>query len=131
MKEKMKILVGIDGSDHSTWALMEAISIAKKFSGYVKVLIVYKQGNLDKATKTQNKAKVLLDHEEIDSNLETLLGSNTSRALVDTAENEKMDLIVVGSRGLGNTAAFLLGSVSKQVVSKASCDVLVVKQVTG
>ena len=29
---------------------------------------------------------------------------------------------------LGSAAAFLLGSVSKQVVTKASCDVLVVKK---
>jgi len=128
MKEKMKILVGVDGSDHSTWALMEAISIAKKFSSHVKVLIVYKQGQLEKATKTKTKAKQILDVEKIDSCLVTILGSNPSRALVDIAENEKMDLIVVGSRGLGGAAAFLLGSVSKQVVSKANCNVLVVKK---
>jgi nucleotide-binding universal stress UspA family protein len=128
MKEKMRILVGVDGSDNSTWALIEAISIAKKFSGHVKVITVYKRGSIDEATKTQLKAKQLLGEEEIDSSLEAILGSNPSRALVDIAQNEKFDLIVVGSRGLGNAAAFLLGSVSKQVVSKASCDVLVVKK---
>jgi nucleotide-binding universal stress UspA family protein len=128
MKEKMKILVGVDGSDYSTWALMEAISIAKKFSGHVKVITVYKQGHKDEATKTQIKAKQLLEEEKIDSSLSAILGSNPSRALVDTAKNENFDLIVVGSRGLGSAAAFLLGSVSKQVVSKASCDVLVVKK---
>ena len=128
MKEKMKILVGVDGSDNSTWALMEAISIAKKFSGHVKVITVYKRGGVDEATKTQLKVKQLLEEEEIDSSLESILGSNPSRALVDTAQNEKIDLIVVGNRGLGNAAAFLLGSVSKQVVTKASCDVLVVKK---
>ena len=124
----MKILVGVDGSDYSTWALMEAIAIAKKFSGHIKVITVYKQGKKDEATKTQMKAKHLLDEEKIDSSLSAILGSNPSRALVDTAENEKFDLIVVGSRGLGRAASFLLGSVSKQVVSKASCDVLVVKK---
>ena len=128
MKEKMKILVGVDGSDNSTWALMEAISIAKKFSGHVKVITVYKQGEIDEATKTQQKVKQLLEEEKIDSSLLSILGSNPSRAMVDTATNENFDLIVVGSRGLGGAAAFLLGSVSKQVVSKASCDVLVVKK---
>jgi len=128
MKDKMKILVGVDGSDYSTWALMEAISIAKKFSGHVKIVTVYKQGNKDEATKTQIKAKQLLEEEKIDSSISAILGSNSSRALVDMAENENFDLIVVGSRGLGSAAAFLLGSVSKQVVSKANCDVLVVKK---
>jgi len=128
MKEKMKILVGVDGSDYSTWALMEAISIAKKFSGHVKVITVYKRGQEDEANKTQLKAKQLLDEEHIDSSLSPILGSNASRALVDTAKNEEFNLIVVGSRGLGSAAAFLLGSISKQVVSNASCNVLVVKK---
>jgi nucleotide-binding universal stress UspA family protein len=128
MKEKMKILVGVDGSDYSTWALMEAISIAKKFSGHVKVITVYKRGQEDEANKTQLKAKQLLDEEHVDSSLSPILGSNASRALVDTAKNEEFNLIVVGSRGLGSAAAFLLGSISKQVVSNASCNVLVVKK---
>ena len=128
MKEKMNILVGVDGSDYSTWALMEAISIAKKFSGHVKVITVYKRGSEEEANKTQLKAKQLLDEEKIDSSLSAILGSNPPRALVDIAQNESFNLIVVGSRGLGSAASFLLGSVSKQVVSKASCDVLVVKK---
>lgn len=128
MKEKMKILVGLDGSDYSTWALMEAISIAKKFNGHITVITVYKRGSKEEADKTQLKANQLLEEEKIDCNILSILGSNPSRALVDTAENEKIDLIVVGSRGLGRAAAFLLGSVSRQVVSKANCDVLVVKK---
>jgi nucleotide-binding universal stress UspA family protein len=128
MKEKMKILVGVDGSDYSTWALMEAISIAKKFSGHVKVITVYKRGQEDDANKTQSKAKQLLDEEKVDSSLSSILGSNASRALVDTAKDGDFNLIVVGSRGLGSAAAFLLGSISKQVVSNASCNVLVVKK---
>jgi nucleotide-binding universal stress UspA family protein len=128
MKTNMKILVGVDGSDNSTWALMEAISIGKKFSGHVKVITVYKRGDEDEANKTQHKAKQLLNEEQIDSSISSILGSNPSRALVETAKNEEFDLIVVGSRGLGNAAAFLLGSVSKKVVSKANCNVLVVKK---
>lgn len=128
MKDKMKILVGIDGSANSTLALMEAISIAKKFSGHVKVITVYKPVNKDEAEKTQLKAKQLLELEKVDCSLAAILGSNPSRALVDTSTNEDFDLIVVGSRGLGSAASFLLGSVSRQVVSKASCNVLVVKK---
>ena len=128
MKEKMKILVGLDGSDYSTWALMEAISIAKKFSGHIKVITIYKQGKKEGASKIQLKAQQLLDEEQIDCELSTILGSNPSRALVETAEKDKSDLIVVGSRGLGSAAAFIMGSVSKQVVTKANCDVLVVKR---
>lgn len=128
MKEKMRMLVGLDGSDYSTWALMEAISLAKKFSGHITVITVYKRGSKEEAEKIQLKANHVLEEEEIDCNFMSIMGSNPSRALVDTAENEKFDLIVVGSRGLGSAASFLLGSVSKQVVAKANCDVLVVKK---
>jgi nucleotide-binding universal stress UspA family protein len=128
MKDNLKILVGVDGSANSTLALMEAISIAKKFSGHLRVITVYKPANKEEVEKTQLKAKQLLELEKVDCSLGAILGSNPSRALVDTSNNENFDLIVVGSRGLGSAASFLLGSVSKQVVSKASCNVLVVKK---
>jgi nucleotide-binding universal stress UspA family protein len=44
-----------------------------------------------------------------------------------TAKQENFGLIVIGNRGLGSKLSFLLGSVSKQVVANACCNVLVVK----
>jgi nucleotide-binding universal stress UspA family protein len=37
------------------------------------------------------------------------------------------ELIVVGRRGLGGVRSFLLGSVSQQVVHRATCPVVVVQ----
>ena len=128
MKDNIRILVGIDGSDHSLWALLEAINIVRESSGFLKVITVYKQGKKEEAEKIRQKTQQYLEKEKIDYELTTILGSNPSRALVDTARNENFDLIVVGSRGLGSTASFLLGSISKQVVTKAHCDVLVIKK---
>jgi nucleotide-binding universal stress UspA family protein len=128
MEEKMKILVGIDGSEHSKNALKEAINLAKKFSGSIKVLTVYKRGMDKEAEEILEEAERLLKKEKIDHSLSSILGSNPSRALVNTAKHENFDLIVVGSRGLGGAASFLLGSVSRGVVSRAHCDVLVIKE---
>jgi nucleotide-binding universal stress UspA family protein len=128
MKDEMKILVGIDGSEHSKKALMEAITLAKKFSGFVKVVTVYKQGMNEKAKKILEEAEQHLKKEKIDHSLSSILGSTPSRALANIADHENFDLIVVGSRGLGSTTSILLGSVSRQAVSKALCDVLVVKK---
>ncbi len=128
MKDHMRILVGIDGSDHSLWALMEAITIAKRFSGFIKVITVHRQGREEDAKKSQQKTQQYLEQENIESAFSSILGSNPSRALVETARNEDFNLIVVGSRGLGSVTSFLLGSVSRKVVSDASCDVLVVKK---
>jgi len=124
----MKILVGIDGSEHSKAALVEALNVAKKFSGFVKVITVYKQGMDKEAEKVLGEAEQYLKKEKINYSLSSILGSNPSRALVNVAKHENFDLIVVGSRGLGSAASFLLGSVSRKVVSESHCDVLVIKK---
>jgi len=127
LKEQLKILVGVDGSDNSMSALKEAIKVAKKFSGSVTVITVYTKETEHEIGRIEQNIQLLLKDSQVDYKFIPIFGSNPSRALVDYAEQEKLDLIVVGSRGLGKAAAFLLGSVSNDVVSKASCDVLVVK----
>ena len=128
MFDKMKILIGIDGSEHSKNALMEAINIAKRFSGSVKVISVHKRGMVNQAERLLKEAETYLKLEKIENEVLPILGSNPARALIFMAEHEKFDLIVVGSRGLGSAASMLLGSVSKKVVANAPCDVLVVKK---
>lgn len=128
MKEKMKILVGIDGSEHSKNALKEAINIAKKFSGSITAMTVHERAMNEEAEGILDEAERLLKEGKIDYSLSSILGSNPSRALVNTAKHEHFNLIVVGSRGLGSAASFLLGSVSRKVVSKAPCNILVIKE---
>jgi nucleotide-binding universal stress UspA family protein len=48
-------------------------------------------------------------------------------AIVDYAEKNKVDLIVVGTRGRSGFTKLLLGSVASGVVTYASCPVMVVK----
>lgn len=127
MKDKIRILVGMDGSNYSDRALLEAVSLAKKFSGFVKVITVYRRGMEKKANKILEHAKFYVEN-EVDYTLSAILGSNPARALQNTAIHEKFDLIVVGCRGLGSKASILLGSVSRQVATDAECNVLVVKK---
>jgi nucleotide-binding universal stress UspA family protein len=128
MISKIKILVGVDGSEQSKKALAEAITIAKCFSGSIKAVTMYEQGNENKAQETLSEAKKLLEKEKVGYSTLSILGSNPARALQSLAKEENFDLIVVGNRGLGGTAALLLGSVSRQVVTDAVCNVLVVKK---
>lgn len=123
----MKIIVGVDGSKHSIQALEESIKLVKKFTGNIIVITVYTLGNDEEADKIRQDVVKRLDKECVVHKFMGIVGSNPSRALIDLAKEEKCDLIAVGSRGLGSTATFFLGSVSKEVVTKAPCNVLVVK----
>jgi len=128
MFDKMRILVGIDGSVQSKKALAEAISIANRFSGFVKVVTVYDKGKERKAETTINEAKQELEKEQVKFDTLMVNNSNAAKALLLIAKQEHFDLIVVGSRGLGSRVSMILGSVSKNVAADAYCNVLVVKK---
>jgi nucleotide-binding universal stress UspA family protein len=128
MFEKIRILVGYDSSLQSRKALAEAITIAKCFSGYIKAVNVCEKGKLKEAEATIMAAEQNLRKEGIPHESTPVLGSNPGKILVSLAKQENFDLIVVGSRGLGGSASMLLGSVSKQVVSNAYGNVMVVKK---
>jgi len=124
----VRILVGYDASPQSKRALGAAIAIAKSFSGLIKVVSVYGKGMEEITQARVIEVKEILKREQINYTVELVLGSDPAKILERTAKSENFNLIVIGSRGLGSTVSFLLGSVSKQIVSSAHCNVLVVKQ---
>ena len=128
MFDRIRILVGYDASLQSKKALDEAITIAKNFSGFIKVVSVYGKGMEEKTEPSVIEVKETLKREQIAYEVELVPGSNPAKILEKTAKKENFDLIVIGSRGLGSTVSLLLGSVSRQVVSNAYCNVLVVKR---
>ncbi len=48
--------------------------------------------------------------------------------LVDKANDEKVDLIVMGTRGMGTIKRTIMGSVSDHVIHHAHCPVVVCRQ---
>lgn len=128
MNERIRILVGYDDSLQSKKALKEAITISKHFSGFIKVVNVYERGKKKEAEAAILVAEQNLQQEKVAYDSLLALGSNPAKTLLIMAKQENFDLIVVGCRGLGSKVSMLLGSVSKQVVSNAYCNVLVVKK---
>ena len=53
-----------------------------------------------------------------------------AQKIVEFADKNGIDLIVMGNRGLGAFSRTLLGSVSNKVINTAKCDVYVVKKET-
>lgn len=57
-----------------------------------------------------------------------LLSGDAADAVVETAQNEKCDMIVMGTHGRRGLTRLLMGSVAEAIVRQATCPVLTVKQ---
>jgi nucleotide-binding universal stress UspA family protein len=56
-----------------------------------------------------------------------ILEGTPGTQISDAAGIEKVDLIVMGSRGVSDFAGLFLGSVAHQVLNKAECPVFITK----
>lgn len=56
-----------------------------------------------------------------------ILHGEPGPAIVDYANKEKFDLVVIGSRGLNTLQEMVLGSVSHKVMKRVNCPALIVK----
>ena len=152
-----KILVPLDGSEHSLRALEIAIQIAKKFDGKITLIHVYSvsvapvimpepttltppmmpvmtSAEVSKAVEAIRKAgaSILADGEQKvkaeEVQVETILKEgHIVQEIVRTAKEGKFDLIVIGGRGISRIRELLLGSVTDGVIHHAPCPVLVIK----
>jgi nucleotide-binding universal stress UspA family protein len=75
-----------------------------------------------KENNTNNNVNIQFKSEIIEDPI-----SRVGSAIVDYAERENVDLIVIGTRGRTGFKKMLLGSVASDVVTYAHCHVLVVK----
>jgi nucleotide-binding universal stress UspA family protein len=75
-----------------------------------------------KENNTNNNVNIQFKSEIIEDPI-----SRVGSAIVDYAERENIDLIVIGTRGRTGFKKMLLGSVASDVVTYAHCPVLVVK----
>jgi nucleotide-binding universal stress UspA family protein len=152
-----KILVPLDGSDHSLKALKIAAQIAKRFDGKITLIHAYSVGarpivmpepttlspswvpviapaEFSKVVEAARKAgaSILEDGErrvkKEGVQVEKLLTEgHTVQEIIKAAEHGKFDLIVIGARGVSRIREILLGSVSDGVMRNAPCPVLVTK----
>lgn len=66
-----------------------------------------------------------LDFSGIRVEKEVLLGEPYAK-IIETAKNDKIDIIVMSNRGFSKVKRFFVGSVTQKVISDAPCPVLVV-----
>ena len=144
-----RILIAIDGSDPSFNASTFAIDLAKRFEAELMVLHVidprYKELEIalsprpgrfkEIATRVMEDGKKIVEtvrHKatEMNVNVKTDVISDISsvtKDILEYAKVNKVDIIVVGSRGMTGFKKLLVGSVASGVVTYAHCPVVVVK----
>src|SRR3972149_4480084 len=142
----MKILVPVDGSKYSMAGVKVALDYAKTKGAKIYLMTVtpYIPGldlelsakesqSLEERMKRRGEevleaAQKILKSGDISS--KTILSSAISAAddIVSTAEKEKVDLIIIGNRGLGGAASrFLMGRVASKGAARAPCSVYIAK----
>ena len=141
-----KILVAVDGSNNSRRAFDVASTLAKGQNAELVLVNViplpimsgeaYPSLNLaDYLDVTKKDAKNILDNlaeqaraNNINVSTEIVEGmTSTVYAITRYAEEHNVDLIVVGTRGLGGFKKLVLGSVSSGVLNHATCSVFVAR----
>ncbi len=145
-----KILAAVDGSENSLSAANAAITLAKKYGAELQFLNVlytptawigssqagmqpvymaeFQEYEQKEAEKLIAKIKGMASEQGIEAKGEILTNiPSTVQAITDYAASEKIDLIVVGTRGLSGFRKLLIGSVSSGVATHAPCSVLIVR----
>jgi len=152
-KKFSKILVPIDGSESSFKAAQVAIAIAHKFKSQIICLHVivspqpHEYANLSGLVTPKQIDKIIIDVKK-ETNLwfdrikeaenseknkiqiltdVILTGLTPYGEITQYAENKKINLIVIGTKGKTKLKKLLLGSTASGVITYAHCPVLVVK----
>jgi nucleotide-binding universal stress UspA family protein len=142
-----RIVVGTDGSETATAAVETAVDLAKLSKAKLEIVSAYEpipqqrlreegegisgdvahainpredvQLVLDKAAALAKKAKVdVVTHPR---------EGDPADAILDVAEENDADLVLVGNKGMTGARRFLLGSVPNKISHHSPCDVWIVK----
>jgi len=133
-----RIVVGVDGSEHSVAALRSAAKLARLTDATIEAVAAWSFPisitplpiDWSPRDDAESLAGAALDEVFGAVRLSTVSllvqEGSPARVLIEAAEGA--DYLVVGSRGHGGFAGLLLGSVSAQCAEHASCPVLVVHE---
>ncbi|SFR44034.1 universal stress protein [Halogeometricum limi] len=138
-----RILVPTDGSDCAAVAIEHALELARRYEAEVHVLFVVDvrmggQGNW--AVDADNVFEAIREHgesvvegvaekvREADVPVTTTVVTGTpATEICDYADEERCDLVVMGTHGRSGLSRYLLGSVAERVVRQSDAPVMTVR----
>ncbi len=143
----MRVLVATDGSDAANRAVEFAAGLSRNVGGSLKIVHVIgpfdqgaeqlaefsRQEHVDPKAFSNSvwvEALVTAEHRATEFGVANVKSEchrgHVAMSIIEIAKRDKVDLIVLGKRGLGRVSGILLGSVSQKVVASAPCAVVVV-----
>lgn len=143
-----KILVPIDFSPCSNKALGQALALAEKVKAQLLVLhvsLIYEEEKYMEEQPMDEHREVLTEPKpEIEARMREVIAAHGARdvkpvlvqirditaadAITACAEERQVDLIVVGTHGRRGFKRWLLGSVAEELVHRAPCPVMTLKE---
>ncbi|MCW3013900.1 MAG: UspA domain protein [Solirubrobacterales bacterium] len=144
------IVVGTDGSDTAQTAVDEAVELAKSIGAKLHIVSAYEPVGADRLRVERNQVPADLQwmvnpREDVDTTLQAAAEAaeaggvtdvaaharqgDPADAILDVAEEQGADLIIVGNKGMTGAKRFLLGSVPNKVSHHAPCSVLIVRTI--
>ena len=136
------VVIATDGSENTQKAISYGIKLAKLSGATVHALHVVDISSVSQSwtagketmreiltkdgQKATSKVKELGEPSGVDIK-EVLLEGHPSKEIIDFAENNDIDLIVMGTLGKTGLDRFLMGSVAETVVRNSKVPVLVVR----
>jgi nucleotide-binding universal stress UspA family protein len=141
------IVVGSDGSDTANQAVRQAVELARAVGASLELVSAYEPVSEQRLAEERRAAPADVQwaigpREEVDATLEAAATvardasvpvavyareGDPADAILDVAEEQKADLIVVGNKGMTGAKRFLLGSVPNKVSHHAPCSVLIIR----
>jgi nucleotide-binding universal stress UspA family protein len=142
-----RILVGTDGSETAKRAVEEATQLAKQTGASIDIVSAYEPVPSSRLREERLEAPSDIEHkvnpnEDVDAILEEAAADvrqagvdvrtfarqgEPADAILDVAEEQGADLIVVGNKGMTGAKRFLLGSVPNKVSHHAPSSVLIIR----
>ena len=141
------IVVGTDGSDTATQAVRQAVDLAGAVGAKLELVSAYAPVSEQRLQEERRQSPEDLQwainpREDVDSTLEAAAivareagvavdvyprQGDPADAILDVAEEQEADLIIVGNKGMTGAKRFLLGSVPNKVSHHAPCSVLIIR----
>ena len=141
------IVVGTDGSDTATQAVREAVDMAKAVGATLELVSAYapvseQRLRTERRDAPEDMQWAINPKQEVELSLsdaadiarEAGVKVNTharqgdpADAILDVAEEQNADVVIVGNKGMTGARRFLLGSVPDKISHHAPCSVMIIR----